>query len=244
MRRLESILTTAGILDGKIQNEPKWDESDTLSLKLEPRHANEGILSDSLHNEVYSILDYLEDFHGLSAIEEWFEQNPRQIAKERSYSEDYVAMELMGLEHIQKYANETRLMYPSFYTEDEGHNALLIDGFDYLYTFQLSRTQNLLTPETLINVGGDTMSLQMDYKLLHLSVRDQKIKLDLDSLYNTLKDNTDVRAFRESVPRERMTLELSNEYIKVRLLLTSLFSDEEGIQSCSGKLLIKWEQGK
>ncbi|MBV6641259.1 MAG: DUF4153 domain-containing protein [Cyclobacteriaceae bacterium] len=242
VRRLESILTTAGILDGKIQNEPKWDESDTLSLKLEPRHANEGILSDSLHNEVYSILDYLEDFHGLSAIEEWFEQNPRQIAKERSYSEDYVAMELIGLEHIQKYTNETRLMYPSFYAKDEGYNALLIDGFDYLYTFQLSRTQNLLTTETLINVGGDTMSLQMDYKLLHLSVRDQKIKLDLDSLYNTLKDNTDVRAFRESVPRERMTLELSDEYIKVRLLLTSLFSDEEGIQSCSGKLLIKWEQ--
>ena len=244
VRRLESILTTAGILDMKIQNEPKWDQSDTLSLKLEPKHANEGILNDSLHNEVYSILDYLEDFHGLSAIEGWFEQNPRQIAKARSYSEDYVAMELMGLEHIQKYANETRLMYPSFYSEDEGYNALLIDGFDYLYTFQLSRIQNLLTPETLINVGGDTMSLQMDYKLLHLSVRDQKIKLDLDSLYNILKVNTDVRAFRESVPRERMTLELSDEYIKVRLLLTSLFSDEEGIQSCSGKLLIKWERDK
>tara|TARA_Y100001972_G_scaffold126580_1_gene180715 strand:+ start:8832 stop:10694 length:1863 start_codon:yes stop_codon:yes gene_type:complete len=238
--RLESILTTAGILYGKIQNEPKWDQSDTLTLKLEPRYANEKMLSDSLHNEVYSILGYLEDFHGLSAIEGWFEQSPRHIAKERGYSEDYVAMELMGLESIYKYSDETRFLYPSFYSE-QTNQVLLINGYDYLYPLQLTRSQNLLIPETLIDIKGDTIRLIMDNKSLHLSALKQNVSFNLDSLYKSLKLETDENnTGRKSVSQEMMTIESVTEDFKLRLVLTSLYSDEEGIQSCSGKLLIKW----
>lgn len=239
--RLESILTTAGILDVKIINEPRWDQSDTLTLKVSPRHANEGILNDSLHNEVYSILNYLEDFHGLSAIEGWFEQNPRLIAKEVGHSEDYVAMELMGLEHMHKYATEEDA-FPTLYADENGIQVMHISGYDYLYEFQLSRGQYGEYDQEIVAFGGDSVRICLDTKALVITSNDPEVNVsfNLDSLYKLLNEEIVVGSYgRKMIDQDRLIMENANEQLKVRLLIINLHANEDdGIVHCTGELLI------
>ncbi len=240
--RLESILTTAGILDGKIINEPRWDQSDTLTFKVSPRHANEGILSDSLHNEVYSILNYLEDFHGLSAIEAWFEQSPRLIAKEVDYSEDYVAMELMGLEHMYKYDTEEDA-FPTLYADENSGGVMYVSGYDYLYEFQMSRGQYGDYSKDVIGLGDDSVSISLDAKTLVITSNDPDVKVsfDLDSLYKVLNEEIVGGSYgRKMVAQDRLIIEKTNEQLKARLLIINLLANEaNGIVHCTGELLIR-----
>ncbi|MEQ8880003.1 MAG: DUF4153 domain-containing protein, partial [Cyclobacteriaceae bacterium] len=240
VKRLKNILNGAGILDGKIQNEPKWDESDTLSLKLEPKHGNEGILTDSLHNEVYSILNYLEDFHGLSAIEGWFEQSPRQIAKARSYSEDYVAMELMGLEYVFKSASEDN-DFPTFYADESTNKVFLVSGYDYLYSFQFSRGRYGDFSQETLALESDSVIISLDAEALKLITVDQKLSVsfDLDSLYDALNEEKISSIYgRILVDQDRLTQEATSEQLKARLVIKNLSASEEGIIYCTGELLI------
>ncbi len=239
VKRLKNILNGASILDGKIQNEPKWDESDTLSLKLEPKHANKGILNDSLHNEVYSILNYLEDFHGLSAIEGWFDQSIREIAKARSYSEDYVAMELMGLEYIYKSAGEDTA-FPTFYADESTNKVFLVSGYDYLYSFNFSRGKYGDFSQETLSLESDSVVISLDAKALKLITVDQKLSVsfDLDSLYDALNEEKISSNYgRILVDQDRLTQEATIEQLKARLVIKNLSASEEGIIYCTGELL-------
>ena len=69
VKRLEKILTQSKVLvKGKVQNETILGKENITNQYGIDKFANEKLLSDSLHNEVKSILDYLDDHHGFSLI--------------------------------------------------------------------------------------------------------------------------------------------------------------------------------
>ncbi len=131
VKRLKAILEKAAILkDGKIQNESIFNnKNENLDFK------NEKLLSDSLHNEVYSILDYMDDFHGFSAIRSWYAQDIDSIVEVKTnaknsnyYNEAEIYMNAMGLEYENRYEDGND--YVNFNTTGNS-NLLYVSGYDY-----------------------------------------------------------------------------------------------------------------
>ncbi|WP_224994932.1 DUF4153 domain-containing protein [Cesiribacter sp. SM1] len=77
VERLEEILRSGNMLsEGLITREVTWVQDSLPTTFYSPQeNQNEGLLNDSLHNEVMSILDYLDDHHGFSSIQPWYRQH-------------------------------------------------------------------------------------------------------------------------------------------------------------------------
>ena len=75
LSRLKAVLQEGAILKaGLVQDEVMWVKDSLPEFYAPAVNINDGQLSDSLHNEVKSILDYLDNYHGLSAIQAWYRQ--------------------------------------------------------------------------------------------------------------------------------------------------------------------------
>lgn len=141
INRLESILTQNGILkNGKVVNETIWVTDSLPELHHEGQLKNNEILPDSLHNEVYSIIDYLDDHHGFSSIQTWFTQNVDSIMRVRKDSfkyanEDHFYMNSLGLQSNRKYHGNSNLKRKRFYrfskTTSDVKN---VKDYDYYFT--------------------------------------------------------------------------------------------------------------
>lgn len=237
--RLEKILTNAGILDDTIQNEAIWDESDTTRLSFANPNANDHILTDSLHNEVVSIVRYLEDYHGLGAIEGWFTQSTREIAQARHLSEDGVAMRLMGLRAGKKNTYHKNSKFPGYYISQSANSLVLTRGFDYLY--ELSYYNRPLDRVETIKVSqGVTLFAEMDSTVLMLRTAGaDSITFKLDSLYKAMRAADGDMEHWGRIEREQsqMTLSEENDWLKARLYIESFRLSDEGITEFKGKLL-------
>ena len=136
VKRLASILEKASILkNGKIQQERFFNaNNENVGFK------NETLLTDSLHNEVYSILRYMDDFHGFSAIRSWYVQNIDSIvdAKSKSEKTNYtneaeMYMNAMGLKYEDREA--VRDEYSSFNVNSGDMSLMKVTGYDYYKEF-------------------------------------------------------------------------------------------------------------
>ncbi|MEM8895254.1 MAG: DUF4153 domain-containing protein, partial [Bacteroidota bacterium] len=233
--RLELILTKAGILDEKIVNEPRWVAKDSTRLAFETLNPNEGILSDSLHNEVVSILEYLEGYHGLSAINSWFEQSTRFIAKETKLSEDFVAIRLMGLESGIRYENST-IEYPTYYVEQSG-DPIDIQGYDRLIDFNFSYFDGRQQPRSW-SLNGVDGELRFDGQYLMFSLDDQDARLDVDSLYRSIRDQSGGKLYSQKVEKSAMTIVQQKDSLRLKIVFSNLsMNDEQGLSICEGRLL-------
>jgi hypothetical protein len=143
VNRLKSILEKSNILlDNKVQNEPIWIKDSLPELFNQVDLTNDNKLTDSLHNEVISILDYLDNHHGFSMIREWYKQDidsliSTSIVKNkedvRFYNEARVYMKSLGLnyEYVEVEENDPNLEFISI------RDNLLknVSGYDYVINF-------------------------------------------------------------------------------------------------------------
>jgi hypothetical protein len=143
VNRLKSILEKSNILlDNKVQNEPIWIKDSLPELFNQVDLTNDNKLTDSLHNEVISILDYLDNHHGFSMIREWYKQDidsliSTSIVKNkedvRYYNEARIYMKSLGLnyEYVEVEENVPNLEFVSI------RDNLLknVSGYDYVINF-------------------------------------------------------------------------------------------------------------
>lgn len=139
--RLKHILEENGLLkDGKVVNEQKLEiDSNYYSQSFVPQ--NKQLLTDSLNNEVKSILDYLDDYHGFNAIKSWYNQDligeisHYNLQKKRweRLNESEIFMRALGLDYSYVYLdNENRYFsYSAVYQ----NNLRQIKGYDYMIKF-------------------------------------------------------------------------------------------------------------
>jgi hypothetical protein len=188
--RLEQILCDKGILkEGKIQNEPVLNVKNDTVYFLDNRDQNLALLSDSLKNEVYSILNYLDDYHGYDAINDWFTLDPDSVQTAMKGGDKYyyyngakVRMELMGLEYRYSYVDGINNQRTNYYAEDASSEIKKVTGFDYIIdinhfnyngnpdpkedtytmdslTFKISQPENLQL--YVVVIGSDSMQLNL-----------------------------------------------------------------------------------
>ena len=254
VKRLKAILEKAAILkDGKIQNESILSMKNNGSLEFK----NERLLSDSLHNEVYSILDYMDDFHGFAAIRSWYTQNIDSLVnakmkpKENSYyNEAEIYMNAMGLEYENRY--EAEIEYINFNTTGD-EKLLNVKGYDYTMSFS---DYNYNDDESIVcSFDLDSVSYKVIYnsdekKPLILEADGQKIEfkqqpfnLNFNDMLQRLFNEKNGSKSEVNVAPDKMQLKAINKKIEVKYQINSSEAKKDGdkykTRSMSGNIFVR-----
>lgn len=250
VNRLQAILEQGNILkDGKIQKEVIWFR-DSLPKTFIPRDqesTNEGQLSDSLHNEVKSILDYLDDHHGFTSIRGWYGQNLDSMVKENNkdklrwgrMNEAEAYMRSMGLPYAHKY-DDGMSDYFNYYAADNG--VISLEDFDYL--IDLTR-QSSDMPSGAYLVANREFKFNAPEKPGNdawLISHGDSLRFDVGGMLAKLKKKYS-RSYQSDVPEVEMTLDAESKTIHARFTISQISvyikDDTEQVNFISGKILLK-----
>lgn len=251
VKRLKAILEKAAILkEGKIQNESIFNnKNENLDFK------NEKLLSDSLHNEIYSILDYMDDFHGFSAIRSWYTQDIDSIVEIKTkaknsnyYNEAEIYMNAMGLEYENRY--EASNDYVNFNSTGNS-NLLNVSGYDY--TMSLSDYMYGNDESECGKFEIDTVIYKIQYNAktkneLILENGDDKAEfyqepfhLNFNDMLQRLLNGS--QGYNNDVSPEKMELRAKLGKIEVKLQINSIEisrkNNKEKLSSFNGNIFVK-----
>lgn len=249
VNRLEQILVQAQILkDGKIQNETIWEKDSLSDIYSTNELQNETKLNDSLHNEVHSILNYLDDHHGFASVRHWYKTNIDSLFTIKNINEPRynqlteadVYMRGMGLkpDHISTNYSDTYFSFQS------PHNTLLeVKGYDYLIRFdQYSYQQDMVVSTfTIDSLHYELKYLYKPKNRLLLTCGKQITDLGLDSLTHGLTKKygtTDNYHINQDDLRLSGSLKDIQFKAEFHLLTLSKRRDSLLINSYSGNLFI------
>ncbi len=226
VNRLKNILEQSKILVGnKIQNETIWIKDSLPNFNSISDLKNENKLSDSLHNEVKSILDYLDDHHGFSLISKWFKQDMEslvtiQTSKNNNsykYEEAEIYMKSLGLnyEHLYKSDNQSKLNYNASYNS----SIKIVTGYDYIVDF--SKYNYNSSDANICTFSIDSVEYKLIYSntptaKLFVENKNEKIEFKLDDLLNHLKQEFGNRP-ESVIPISKMQLVSTNKKLEVKI---------------------------
>ncbi len=240
-QRLINILEENNILiNGKIKNEVLWQLDTILFFQSENLNTNEDILETIPHNDIKSILDYLDDYHGFSSIQSLFEQNIDSLIeiasnKKKYFNEAKVYMETLGFNYKHIYTSENLDANRStFYSKTNRvtnlqHQDYLvkINYQDYLYSDDSTNKKS----STLIEFSIDSIPYIINYiyemnELFFIDNHDS-VHLNLDSLLNRLykKDNSYKKGnmYSNTLEQDELILYTSIENYNLKLEIHRLF---------------------
>jgi len=252
VKRLKAILEKAAILkDGKIQNESVFKKNnESLQFK------NEKLLSDSLHNEVYSILDYMDDYHGFSSIRSWYTQiidsvvDTKMKSKENNYyNEAEIYMNAMGLEYENRYEAENENV--NFHTTDN-EKLLNVKGYDYTMSFSDYMYNNDESSVCTFELDS------VDYVIRYNSTNKNQLVLEEgedkfvfnqqpfylnfnDMIQRLFNENTSTSNTECNVSSEKMQLKAITKKVEVKFQINSLEAKKDGhkASSMSGNIFVR-----
>ena len=251
LARLESLLTKTEILqENKIQNEVKWTVNEKGKILPSLQKPSKSIAQEDL-DEINSIIQYLDSYHGMSSVLPWFEQDLKAILKEAEeksprfegpvYSK--LIIESMGLEFVQPGMIGVKNPESRFYSFTAKENsAIPLEGFDVMIRFQLNGELKLIP----LNLPGSNSKLEIertDELILTFKKDTQLHEIPLEGLINQLiqtnGDNSDGLTDPES-----MKLDTTFSNLKIRIYFTQINYNpgrEEQIETSAlqGYILLK-----
>ncbi len=254
INRLQHILLQSKIMvDGKIQNETIWEQDSLPRLYSKSENRNELVLNDSLHNEVKSILEYLDDHHGYKSMQSWFTQDIRAIVdkqqskklKNNSYinGESEIYMRAMGLKNEWR-SKTNEMSYVSFRCSNE-ENTTDISGYQYFTSFEKYISDNKDNEVAKFQLN------EIDYKIscesevnptLLIKGPDEAIRFELRPLMARLQSKYGKKS-NFDLPASEMIMNSSNKNLEIKLQIKALeFESRKSndvIKMISGNLLIK-----
>jgi hypothetical protein len=250
--RLEHLLIDNGILrDGKIQNE-QTIKIDSNYFSQHYEYLNKPLVNDSISNEIKSIIDYIDDYHGFNSIKEWYDQDfDKDIkaynTKEERWSkinEAEVYMRALGIEYKHHYRDSENeyfsfsASYKNTLTEIKDYDYLInIDHSYYyqdnkrLYSFKIdSNSYTISNPQD----SSYTFKIKQNKNVLAtVSFKDIKSKL----IQNYGKNYT------TDLPQEELLVVIENDKMACKFIIQSInFRTREGkivLDSINAKLLFK-----
>lgn len=254
VNRLKAILEQSSILQSnQIGQEVIWREDSLPQLHSSMKRTNEGLLNDSIHNEVKSILDYLDDHHGFASIRGWYQQNIDSIAELSNVGKEGWArmgeagiyMESLGLKYEFIYDNSANSYFT--YSSNNDNNAVVVSNYDYLVSFDYyhsSRNTNL-SPFT---IDGSLYSVNYSFlptdKLFIIGKTDT-IQMEINELIENLHLKYGMGS-SVKIPVSEMRLYGSSTDLDFKLELSSIGinkqSDSLQINTLTGNIFIKKKQ--
>ncbi len=251
VNRLKQVLENGKILQsGKIQNEVIWLKDSLPTLFTKKEDTNEGLLSDSLHNEVKSIMDYLDSHHGFTPIRGWYGQDIDSIAKLKSLlhpkwsrvSEDEIYMRSMGLKYQYLYSNNSTHYYFNYSVLP--NNVTFVHGYDYMFSFNENPNYEEMYVDSF-SVDSILFTLHYPNKSdnqLMLVNRNDSIRLNLGDLMNALISKHG-KEYKYDLPVSDMSLIESTNKLAVKMELNSMGLsgnyDSLSMHHLSGKIFLR-----
>lgn len=248
MSRLTGILANHDILEnGQIKGEANWylDEDDDLILE-EANLANDGVLSDSLHAEVKSIITYLDDFHDLGEVRNWLSQDLDSMIHIKKGSEKYsyvyrpqIYMEAMG---IPFYQDKTSAPENYNYTS-EASRLTVVDGFEYAIHFDLNQIYAVNRLDTF-RIDKEVFRLQLTEEQIVVT-KDGKevIAISLTELLDRLEKKHGT-IYHYGISQSVMTVISKNQIVDAKVLFDNLSVRNKHnlteLQGARGTLLLKF----
>ena len=232
--RLISILQTNKIIvDGKIQNEVIWNPDSLPKFYSTTKFKNDSLLSDSLSNEVYSIINYLDDYHTYEMLAPYFTQDINAMIRNARDSnrwvyEEEIIMESMGLKH-QYRSNYQWKGYKNITIECENNRIKHISGYDYLRYFN-KQYQNKNQGDLTYTVEGKPLTIgisPLDSNSMFIAYRLDTLQFNIHSIYLKQVQQSGKTAFSE-VPLPEMTFQQESELFKVKLEVDRIGMREKG----------------
>ena len=230
VNRLKNLLETHQLLeDNSITNEQTIDlVSSYYNHEFIPK--NEKLVPDSIKNDIKSILDYLNDHHGLTKIKPWFSTDyDAEIASfnqdKRKYervNEAKVYMNALGLAYSHHYTTKNQ-NYFSFSAENKHNEVLTITGFDYQVKVNSNYNNNVVLQTFAINNKEYELKIQ-DHENMLLLLEDKQLKsaLDFDKLINKLIDKYKNSNNNYNIPANEMTIVSETEEIKLKFIFDNI----------------------
>ncbi|PZX56581.1 uncharacterized protein DUF4153 [Algoriphagus chordae] len=245
--RLIKILTEHNILvDDKIQNEVMWEITNTGKHKPIGDLQLNSLPTPEL-NEVNSILQYLEDYHGMTNLYPWFEQDlesmMKQVTSKRSAPitlPSEFLVESMGLTYKNRYQLLTHDALPQNLTLEVNQNIQLdITAYDYLSSVDLGEwTISNQSPKE------EKYALEIDPKsqeILILTWENSQIQIPLSDYLQNLVNQYGYDFHR--VDNDELLITSTGENLHVLLQVQTLHIEQSEkankLISLRGILLIK-----
>lgn len=164
VQRLKQVLIQGGLVVGdSLRSEVIWDPAQLPELEAISGAAGDFPLSDSLYQEVFSIIHYLDEYHGFDGLDPWFSQDMDQVLqtinqnrlKWQKMQESELYMKTMGLRYSGLFGADIGRFY-SFQMEGI-RPATEVVGFDYVVAFQV----NEFDAQTF-SLNGSTCEIKAD----------------------------------------------------------------------------------
>lgn len=250
VKRLKNILELSSILDSnKVKNETIWIRDSLQDLTANNKFSNDKKLNDSLHNEVISILDYLDNHHGFSSIKSWYSQDLDSVInyliskdKETRYcNEAKIYMESLGLnyEYIESEISTSTIEYSS----NRNSSIKKVIGFDYIIAFDVYLDNQ--DQQEICSFKIDTTAVKFIYKSepevkLFLNENTELFDLKFNNLINNLKKEYNSQP-ELKVPEHKMQLinTSKNFEIKIEIQNLELQLNESKVERIVGDIYLK-----
>lgn len=233
VNRLRHILEQSKIMvNGKIQNETIWEKDSLPKLYSKNEFVNEPKLNDSIHNEVLSIIEYLDDHHGYQSIRSWYQQDLKSIvdlqqskkSKKNIYlpGESEIYMRSLGLKNeLKAKSNETN--YLSYQVSNE-KNVTDITGYQYYVNFEKYLSSSADNKITNFRLAENDYKMTFESKnnlTLILKGAKDSIRIELKPLIDKLKSKYG-RQSNYDLPAEELTIVSSCTSFAIKLHIQSL----------------------
>ncbi|TPN85195.1 DUF4153 domain-containing protein [Aquimarina algicola] len=251
INRLHHILETHSIIaNNKINNEVFWNLDSLSYLHSEKSSTNDQLLKDSIHNEVKSIVDYLDDYHGFSGIDHLFTQNMDSLikvsmVKNSSTDDARIYMETMGLEYRQKYNSQTNrsnyFTYSSKHYSNE-NNFVRISNYDYLINF----SDYYITQKKEFNIDNKLYTLSFKDSKQHNEIifysESDTISFALNTLATQLSKEYGTK-YKNNIDSDKLSTTKKLKGLEVKLMLNTINLQEVKnkiqVRAANGFILIK-----
>ena len=254
--RLEQILTDHGIIEnGKIVNEQTIIiDSNYYNQKFE--YPNTKLVSDSINNEIKSIIDYLDDHHGFNAVKELYTQDFKvdietyNQTKKRwnRINEGEVYMKALGLEYRHVYIDSEQTYYS--YSTKYNNGLIKISGYDYMIKFNYYHYDNnqkfssFTIEDNQFELRNDTINT---YKIGLFKNNELITKIDFSDLKTSLV-NKYGKGSHYDIPQENLSIKNSSSSLNYKIELDNVgLNNNEGnlkLNSVNGTLFLKINENK
>jgi len=243
--RLIEILEKSGIiLGGKVQNEYQWTQNTSFTGSKGYTPQNEYLLNREDHNEVLSILEYLETYHGFEMFNEIFSQNMAAVIKKATEETPSITTHMLYQRTLslkpRRYQNYGPSPEFQFYSCLE-NRSVSSEGYTTVNHFHIGSSweeDKIHTTDHISYPLEYNFSESMQIKIIH---NNHKHSIDLASIVdkNQLQNKTKNR----QLSGEQMSIEKAFNDLKVKIYLKMLNTKQDekklSIQSAEGLMLVK-----
>jgi hypothetical protein len=216
INRLTEVLTRTGILnDGKIRK-------------------TSGEIAFEDQRRISAIVRYLEEAHGLSAIQDWFDVNLDTVATTTGYYRTNVrharpaaVVALMGIQYIDEWQTvvSTTVSYqaiPDSLTDIRGFSYMIRD----LPLNSWDSTRTITAPGVQGKLVFHASPMAVTLTLSNGSMAD--FSFDLLAILNEIQREYGTLTYVQGIPARKMSIELSNGAFKAKIALRTITATKQG----------------